>query len=85
VNTSSLILLASLTLAGTTIAKQNLKPGAHPSYMRTVLAAIAAGFFLSMVAAASDAIARPLAWLVIVGAMVGNGSALFTYIGKLGK
>jgi hypothetical protein len=26
-----------------------------------------------------------LAWLVIVGAMVGNGSALFTYIGKLGK
>jgi hypothetical protein len=53
--------------------------------MRTVLAAIAAGFFLSMVAAASDVIARPLAWLVIVGSMVGNGSALFTYIGKLGK
>jgi hypothetical protein len=84
-NTSSLILLASLTLAGTTIAKQNLKPGKHPSYMRTVLAAIAAGFLLSMVAAASDAIARPLAWLVIVGAITGNGSALFTYIGKLGK
>lgn len=83
-NTSGLILLSSMTLAGTTIAKQS-RQATHPSYLRTVLASVGVGFFLSLVAAAADNVARALAWLVIVGAMVGNGSALLAYIGNLGK
>lgn len=83
-NTSSLILLASLTLAGTTIANQSMKK-THPSYLRTVLASVAAGFFLSMIATAADNVARALAWLVIVGAVTTNGSTLIKYIGNLGK
>jgi hypothetical protein len=85
VTLNNLTLLAGLTLAGTTIAKQNLKGGPHPSYLRTVIASLAAAFFIALVGVAAEDVARALAWLVIVGALTVNGSALFTYLGKLGK
>lgn len=84
-NTSSLILLASLTLVGTTIASESMKRGKHPSYLRTVLASAAVGVFLSMIAAGSDSIARAMAWLVIAGSITINGAPLIKSIGNLGK
>jgi hypothetical protein len=83
--TGNLILLASLTLAGTTIAKTSMTKGPHASYLHVVLASVGVGFFLSLIAAGADNVAAALAWLVIVGALVTNGSVLFTYVGGLGK
>ena len=81
-----LIFTACLVLAGSTIAAQNLDKTrkARPT-VQVVIAAIIVGVFLSGIDAASPKLGRPFAYLVIVGSLLTNGTALFNYLGKLGK
>ena len=85
-STNSLILLACVTMAGTTISKHTLDKQ-HPKvrWVQVSLAALLVGVFLSFIASAAEPVARNLAWLLIVSSLLINGKPLLTTIGNIGK
>lgn len=82
-SSSSTIVLAVAVMYGTTISRQVIKK--EPvTVWRPLIGALAAGFFLSLVAAGNDRIATYLSWLVIVSSVLVNGQPLLSKISSIG-
>jgi hypothetical protein len=78
-STKELILGTAIIVPTTTLAARYIKHKPLP-IARVLLSSLAVAIFLSLTAMAADDVARALAWLIIIGALITNGA---TVAGKI--
>lgn len=79
--TKEIILATTIVVPTTTLAARYIEKKPMP-VGKIVLSSIGVGLGLSLIALAADDVAKALAWLILIGAILTNGAVIADRINK---